>query len=141
MFCNAERRRARGRAGTEISGWLNASGARSKSNSTAGSRRPCPPGRNGRAVDGATAHWTYDGGEVWLTGNWPLEIAEDGVTVVCRCAMETGDRLFSVLSNSRPSAPVSGHIRYRINQAVTSAAMVRSARTSGCIGPWSSGAP
>ncbi len=65
-----------------------------------------------------TAHWTYDGGEVWITGNWPLGETEDAATVGCRCTMRTGDRFFAVLSNSRPPAPVPGMVRLQINQAV-----------------------
>lgn len=69
-------------------------------------------------VEHGTAHWTYDDGEVWLTGNWPIERLEESDTVGCRCRMETGDRLFAVLSNSRPPTPVPGQVRYRINEAV-----------------------
>ncbi|CAN5748971.1 glycoside hydrolase family 15 protein [soil metagenome] len=70
-----------------------------------------------KLIDAGTARWTYEGGEVWLTGNWPIEIdGEDRIT--CRCKMETGDRFYAILSDSRPDKPVSGEVRYRINQAV-----------------------
>lgn len=70
-------------------------------------------------IDSTTARWTYDGGEVWLTGNWPIETTpdyQDGIS--CRCRLQTGDRLFVVLSDSRPPQPVPGQVRFRINEAV-----------------------
>ena len=69
-------------------------------------------------VDSGTAHWTYEGGDVWLTSNWPIERLEASDTVSGRCTMQTGDRLFAVLSDSRPPTPPSGQVRYRINEAV-----------------------
>ena len=69
-------------------------------------------------VDASTARWTYDGGEVWLTGNWPLEIQDDGKRVRCRCQMETGDRFIAVLCDARHPTPTPTELRHKINQAV-----------------------
>ncbi len=56
--------------------------------------------------------------EVWLTGNWPLEERDGADAIGCRCTLQTGDRLFAVLSNSQPPTPVPGQVRHRINEAV-----------------------
>ena len=69
-------------------------------------------------VEPWTACWTYEGGEVWLTGNWPLERGDGDASVGCRCTMQTGDRFFAILSDSRPESPVPGQVRRQINEAV-----------------------
>jgi GH15 family glucan-1,4-alpha-glucosidase len=69
-------------------------------------------------VDEGAIRWGYEGGEVWMVGNWPFEIEEDELTVSCRCTMRTGDRFFAVLSNTRPARPTSAQLRKQIKDAV-----------------------
>ena len=64
------------------------------------------------------AQWSYDGGEVWLVGSWPLEPGDEPDSVRCRCTVHTGDRLFAILSDSRPEMPPYGYVRREINRAV-----------------------
>lgn len=70
-------------------------------------------------VEPGVVRWSYQDGEVWLIGNWPfVHEQERPAAIGARVTLRTGDRLYTVLSDSRPRTPLPGDVRRAINHAV-----------------------
>lgn len=69
-------------------------------------------------LDGMT-RWTWNSGEIWYAGNWPIEIDPDDPSVIrCTCRMRTGDRLVAIVSDHRPSVATAAHVGEHIIRAI-----------------------